>query len=59
MFFAERGSYRTGNFDYRYGPSIMLDGNGGIDAWFASPGDGKKEYDWITYRHSDDGGKTW
>ncbi len=49
----------NGRPDYRYGPSIMLDGNGGIDAWFASPGDGKKEYDWITYRHSDDGGKTW
>ena len=45
--------------DYRYGPSIMLDKDGGIDAWFASPGDGKKEYDWITYRHSDDGGNTW
>ncbi len=45
--------------DYRYGPAIMLDDDGGIDAWFASPGDGKKEYDWITYRHSDDGGQTW
>ena len=49
----------SGKPDYRYGPSIMLDNDGGIDAWFASPGDGKKEYDWITYRHSDDGGKTW
>lgn len=49
----------NGRPDYRYGPSIMLDRTGGIDAWFASPGDGKKEYDWITYRHSDDGGKTW
>jgi len=48
-----------GRPDYRYGPSIMLDKDGGIHAWFASPGDGKKEYDWITYRHSDDGGKTW
>ena len=49
----------SGRPDYRYGPSIMLGKDGGIDAWFASPGDGKKEYDWITYRHSDDGGKTW
>ncbi len=49
----------SGKPDYRYGPSIMLDEDGGIDAWFASPGDGKKEYDWITYRHSDDGGETW
>ncbi len=45
--------------DYRYGPSIMLDENGGIDAWFAAPGDGSREFDWVTYRHSDDGGETW
>ena len=37
----------------------MLDDDGGIDAWFAAPGDGEDEYDWVTYRHSDDGGKTW
>ena len=49
----------NGKPDYRYGPSIMLNEDGSIDAWFASPGDGKKEYDWITYRHSDDGGNTW
>ncbi|MCR4670482.1 MAG: glycoside hydrolase [Saccharofermentans sp.] len=48
-----------GKQDYRYSPSIMLDDNGGIDAWFASPGDGQDEYDWITYRHSNDGGNTW
>ncbi len=49
----------TGRPDYRYGPSIMYTNDGEVDAWFASPGDGKKEYDWITYRHSEDGGKTW
>lgn len=49
----------TGKPDYRYGPSIIKNDDGSIDAWFASPGDGKKEYDWITYRHSDDGGNTW
>ena len=48
-----------GKQDYRYSPSIMLDKDGGIDAWFASPGDGHDEYDWITYIHSDDGGATW
>ncbi|MCR5301371.1 MAG: glycoside hydrolase [Lachnospiraceae bacterium] len=54
--FALRGN---GKCDYRYGPSIMLGKNGSVDAWFASPGDSKKEYDWITYRHSDNGGVTW
>ena len=48
-----------GKQDYRYSPSIMLDDNGGIDAWFESPGDGKDEYDWVTYRHSNDNGNTW
>ncbi len=45
--------------DYRYGPSILYNDDGGIDAWFAAPGDGYAEYDWITYRHSDDLGTTW
>ena len=49
----------SGKPDYRYGPSMILNRDGGVDAWFASPGDGKKEYDWILYRHSDDGGDTW
>ena len=49
----------NGKQDYRYSPSIMLDDDGGIDAWFAAPGDGEDEYDWVTYRHSDDGGETW
>ncbi len=51
--------WRSGKLDYRYGPSIIKNEDGSVDAWFASPGDGKKEYDWITYRHSDDGGSTW
>ncbi|MBR4720034.1 MAG: exo-alpha-sialidase [Lachnospiraceae bacterium] len=45
--------------DYRYGPSMMLNNDGSIDAWFSAPGDGYNEFDWITYRHSDDGGETW
>lgn len=49
----------NGRPDYRYGPSIMLEKDGSMDAWFASPGDSKKEYDWITYRHSDNGGASW
>ena len=54
--FALRGN---GRVDYRYGPSIIQYKDGSMDAWFASPGDGRKEYDWITYKHSEDGGDTW
>ena len=43
---------------YRYGPSIFVNADGSIDAWFAAPG-GKGEWDWITYRHSPDGGANW
>lgn len=45
--------------DYRYGPTILLNEDGSMDAWFAAPGDGIREYDWVSYRHSDDGGQTW
>ena len=48
-----------GQQDYRYSIAMMLEDDGGMDAWFASPGDGVNEYDWVTYRHSYDGGKTW
>ncbi len=47
------------HFDYRYGPSMILNDDGSIDAYFSAPGDGQKEYDWISYRHSDDNGATW
>lgn len=43
---------------YRYGPSIIYYPDGSIDAWFATPGT-SGEWDWFTYKHSDDGGKTW
>lgn len=43
---------------YRYGPSMFVNADGSIDAWFAAPG-GKGEWDWITYRHSPDGGANW
>ncbi|MBR4470643.1 MAG: hypothetical protein IKS54_04935 [Erysipelotrichaceae bacterium] len=40
---------------YRYGPSIMKNEDGSYDAWFSSPGNSGSQWDWITYRHSDDG----
>ncbi len=43
---------------YRYGPSVMVYDDKHADAWFASPG-ALGEADWFTYRHTDDGGKTW
>lgn len=43
---------------YRYGPSIMYYPDGSVDAWFATPG-AHGEWDWFTYKHSEDGGKTW
>ena len=47
-----------GKGGYRYGPSIMYYPDGSVDAWFASKGI-SGDWDWFTYRHSDDGGKTW
>lgn len=40
---------------YRYGPSIIRNEDGSLDAWFSSPGNNSSEWDWITYKHSDDG----
>lgn len=40
---------------YRYGPSIMVYEDGSMDAWFASSGCGGNQWDWITYKHSEDG----
>ena len=43
---------------YRYGCTYLYNDDGTIDAYFACPGaDG--EWDWISYRHSPDGGETW
>ncbi|MBP1588028.1 MAG: Ig-like domain-containing protein [Clostridia bacterium] len=47
-----------GRWGYRYAPSIMYYPDGTMDAWFATPGTAG-EWDWFTYKHSDDGGKTW
>ena len=46
------------SFGYRYGPTILTNADGSIDAFFAAPGC-MGEWDWIMYRHSPDGGKTW
>ena len=43
---------------YRYGPSIIEYEDGSYDAWFSAPGNNSTQWDWITYRHSDDG-VTW
>ncbi len=43
---------------YRYGPSIIVNDDRSIDAYFAAPG-ACGEWDWFTYRHSDDAGRTW
>ncbi len=47
------------NSGYRYGASIIVNDDGTMDAWFASTGCGAEQWDWITWKHSPDGGKTW
>ncbi len=44
---------------YRYGASIIVNEDGTMDAWFAMTGCGSEQWDWISWKHSDDGGKTW
>lgn len=41
---------------YRYGPSIIKYDDGSVDAFFASPGNGSSEWDYIRYRHMSPGG---
>lgn len=47
------------NSGYRYGASIIVNDDGTMDAWFASTGCGSQQWDWISWKHSEDGGKTW
>ncbi|MBR4462256.1 MAG: family 43 glycosylhydrolase [Erysipelotrichaceae bacterium] len=47
--------YTSEHGGYRYGPSIVRNEDGSLDAWFASPGNNSTEWDYITYRHSEDG----
>lgn len=43
---------------YRYGPTIFSNADGSLDVFFAAPGI-CGQWDWITYKHSPDGGVTW
>ena len=43
------------NAGYNYGPSIIKNEDGSYDAWFARLGNSGSQWDWICYRHSDDG----
>ncbi len=40
---------------YRYGPSIVDNGDGSMDMWLSSPGNSGSQWDWIAYRRSDNG----
>lgn len=44
----------SGKSGYRYGPSIIINEDGSLDAYFAANAN-NSEWDWITYKHSDDG----
>ena len=46
------------SYVYRYGPSLIRNADGSIDAFFSAPGI-FDEWDYLFYRHSPDGGKTW
>jgi hypothetical protein len=46
-------------YNYRYGPSIIINDDNSIDMWCASPGNGSSEWDWIRHKKSYDGGHTW
>ena len=43
---------------YRYGATYLYNDDGSVDAYFACVGT-NGEWDWISYRHSPDGGETW
>ena len=47
------------DWGYRYGVTYLYNDDGSVDAYFACVGTISGEWDWISYRHSPDGGKTW
>ena len=48
------------DWGYRYGVTYLYDENGDtVHAYFACVGTISGEWDWISYRRSDDGGNTW
>lgn len=57
--FAPLESQTLGAYGYRYGVTYLYNPDGSADAWFASTAGSAGEWDWITYRHSPDGGQTW
>ncbi len=46
------------DWGYRYGVTYLYNDDGSVDAYFACVGV-NGEWDWISYRHSSDGGETW
>ncbi len=51
---------KTTGYDYRYGPTLISYDDGSMDAWFSCTGNNPaEELDYISYKHSEDGGKTW
>jgi len=52
--------YRDAEYGYRYGATYLYNDDNSIDAYFACPGTGGlEEWDWISYRRSEDGGNSW
>ncbi|MBE6687060.1 MAG: hypothetical protein E7591_07490 [Ruminococcaceae bacterium] len=48
------------DYNYRYGPTIITNEDGSMDAWFSCTGSSVSgELDYFSYKHSDDGGKSW
>ena len=47
------------SWGYRYGVTYLYNDDGSVDAYFACVGTISGEWDWISYRHSPDGGETW
>ena len=56
--------YPAASHGYRYGCTYLYNEDGSVDAYFACTGRVSEEldineWDWISYRHSEDGGTTW
>ena len=47
--------YSSRSGAYRYGPSIITYDDGSMDAWFSAPGNNSTEWDYISYRHYENG----
>lgn len=49
-----------GTWGYRYGPTMMYKDENTLEAWFSSPSENTESgWDMLTYRSTDDFGKTW